>query len=96
MPSVLLVLFFFPVWHNLKKYAVIYRSLEGINAAVVGLMAGATLFLIKDIISINPNQSIAMVFANISVIILTFLTLQFSKLPAPFIVLACLIAGWII
>ncbi len=96
MPSVLLVLFFFPVWHNLKKYAVIYRSLEGINAAVVGLMAGATLFLIKDIISINPNQSIAMVFANIAVIMLTFLTLQFSKLPAPFIVLACLIAGWII
>ena len=96
MPSVLLVLFFFPVWHNLKKYAVIYRSLEGINAAVVGLMAGATLFLIKDIISINPNQSMAMVFANISVIILTFITLQFSKLPAPFIVLACLIAGWII
>jgi chromate transporter len=96
MPSVLLVLFFFPVWHNLKKYAVIYRSLEGINAAVVGLMAGATLFLIKDIISINPNQSLMMVFANISVIILTFLTLQLSKLPAPFIVLACLVAGWII
>ena len=96
MPSVLLVLFFFPVWHNLKKYAVIYRSLEGINAAVVGLMAGATLFLIKDIICINPNQNLWMVFANISVIILTFLTLQLSKVPAPFIVLACLIAGCII
>ncbi|MCZ0211954.1 chromate transporter, partial [Streptomyces sp. UMAF16] len=27
VPSALLVLFFFPVWHNLKKYAVIYRSL---------------------------------------------------------------------
>ncbi|MGR9847944.1 chromate transporter, partial [Escherichia coli] len=48
LPSVLLVLFFFPVWHNLKKYAVIYRSLEGINAAVVGIMAGATAYLLKD------------------------------------------------
>jgi len=39
---------FSPVWHNLKKYAVIFRSLEGINAAVVGIMVGATCYLIKD------------------------------------------------
>ena len=33
LPSALLVLFFFPIWSNLKKYAVVYRSLEGINAS---------------------------------------------------------------
>ncbi|MEO5990585.1 MAG: chromate transporter, partial [Ferruginibacter sp.] len=36
LPSALLVLFFFPVWQHLKKYIVVYRALEGINAVVVG------------------------------------------------------------
>ena len=96
MPSVLLVLFFFPVWHNLKKYAVIYRSLEGINAAVVGVMAGSTLYLINDILNISARPNLWMVGADVTIILLTFLTLQFSKIPPPFIVLACLIAGWLI
>lgn len=42
LPSALLVLFFFPIWNNLKKYAAVYRSLEGINAVVVGIMVGST------------------------------------------------------
>ena len=42
LPSALFVLFFFPIWNNLKKYAAVYRSLEGINAAVVGIMIAAT------------------------------------------------------
>jgi len=94
LPSLLLVLFFFPVWHNLKKYAVIYRSLEGINAAVVGLMTGATLFLIKDIISLDMGHNYQIVSLDIIIIVLTFVSLQFSKIPAPFIVLTCLILGW--
>ena len=96
MPSILLVLFFFPVWHNLKKYAVIYRSLEGINAAVVGLMAGSTLFLTKDILDISTRPSLWMVGADMGVIILTFLALQFSRIPPPIIVIVWLIAGWLI
>ena len=47
LPSALLVLFFFPVWHNLKKYAVIYRSLEGINAGIVGIMIWCYFISIK-------------------------------------------------
>lgn len=96
LPSLLLVLFFFPVWHNLKKYAVIYRSLEGINAAVVGLMAGSTLYLIKDILNISARPSIWMVIADVGIIILTFIALQFSKIPPTLIVLTCLVLGWII
>src|SRR6185436_10160479 len=44
LPSALLVLFFFPIWNNLKKYAAVYRSLEGINAVVVGIMIGSTIY----------------------------------------------------
>jgi chromate transporter len=50
LPSFLIVLFFFPIWQKLKKYALFYRSLEGIYAAVVGVMLGATLYLLKDIV----------------------------------------------
>jgi len=92
LPSALLVLFFFPVWQNLRKFVVVYRSLEGINAAVVGIMIAATLYLLKDV-SIMSFSTIS--FINIGVILGTFMILQYSKIPAPFIVLACLLFGLI-
>ena len=66
LPSALLVLFFFPVWQYLKKYAVIYRSLEGINAAVVGIMAGATCYLITDTFWYQLWQGIPIAFADLA------------------------------
>jgi chromate transporter len=71
IPSALLVLFFFPVWDNLKKYAVIYRSLEGINASVVGIIAGATFYLIKDILFVELWILQINGFLDISVVIAT-------------------------
>jgi len=96
LPSALLVLFFFPVWHNLKKYAIIYRSLEGINAAVVGIMLGAVFYLLNDIAipSIIQNKLDGWVS-----LLLSFMTLIFlikTKIPAPFIVLACLLVGFFV
>jgi chromate transporter len=93
LPSALLVLFFFPVWQNLKKFVVVFRSLEGINAVVVGIMWAATLYLLKDvsIISLKPIS-----FINIGVITGTFLLLQLTKIPAPFVVVFCLLLGWIL
>ncbi len=93
LPSALLVLFFFPVWQKLKKFVVVFRSLEGINAAVVGIMIAATLYLLKDVSIISFNQES---FLNIGVILCTFLILQFSKTPPPFIVLFCLFIGFIL
>jgi len=93
LPSALLVLFFFPVWQNLKKIVVFYRALEGINAVVVGLMWAACLYLLKDV-SIISFTYISMI--NILVILFTFCTLHFTKVPAPFIVLACLVLSLIL
>ncbi len=92
LPSVLLVLFFFPIWNNLKRFAVIYRSLEGINAVVVGIMIATSLYLLKDISLLDSTNK---AFVNICVIIGTFAMLKFTKIPSPFIVLICLLAGWI-
>jgi chromate transporter len=93
LPSALLVLFFYPIWHNLKKYAVVYRSLEGINAVVVGIMAASSLYLLKDI-SIGDMRTESLV--NICVIAGTFLLIQFTKLPSPVIVAVCLLLGFLI
>jgi chromate transporter len=96
LPSALLVLFFFPVWHNLKKYAVIYRSLEGINAAVVGIMAGATCYLIRDTFLSSLIHAEAIGIWDLLIVIFTFLLLNSNRVPAPFSVLACLILGGVI
>ncbi|MCW3117884.1 MAG: chromate transporter [Chitinophagaceae bacterium] len=92
LPSALLVLFFFPIWHNLKKYAAVYRSLEGINAVVVGIMLASTFYIMKDI-SLIEAKTISLI--NVMVIIGTFLLLQFTRLAPPFIVLCCLLLGYL-
>lgn len=93
LPSALLVLFFFPVWQNLKKYAVIYRSLEGINASIVGIMTGSTLYLMKAI-SLDVMDGTGIPILNIAVIAGTFLLLAFTKFRAPYIAFICLFLGW--
>jgi chromate transporter len=91
LPSALLVLFFFPIWNNLKKYAAVYRSTEGINAVVVGILIASTLFILKDI-SIIEAKTVS--FINIGIIVGTFLLLQYTRIPSPLIVAACLIVGY--
>jgi chromate transporter len=92
LPSALLVLFFYPVWHNLKKYPIVYRAMEGINAAVVGIMWGATFYLLHDI-SIANFKTISIV--NIFVITGTFCLLHYTKIKSPYVVISCLLLGCI-
>jgi chromate transporter len=93
LPSALLVLFFFPIWTYLKKYAVIYRSLEGINAAVVGIMIAATFYIMKDISLVEAKW---MSLYNVGIITVTFLLLYFTRIASPFIVIACLLLGYLL
>jgi chromate transporter len=90
LPSALLVLFFFPIWNNLKKYAAVYRSLEGINAVVVGIMIASTFYLMKDISLLDVRLGSLI---NAIVIAGTFTLLQYTKIPPPFVVISCLILG---
>jgi chromate transporter len=93
LPSALLVLFFFPIWNNLKKYAVIYRSLEGINAVVVGIMIAATLYIMKDISIMNLKLNSLI---NLGVIVASFCLLQFTRIPSPLLVAICLLLGYLL
>ena len=91
LPSALLVLFFFPIWHNIKKYAVVYRALEGINAVVVGIMMAAAFYMMKDIaVTGLKDFFLAMIVLHSNMAML----LNFSRLPSPVIVLICLLLGW--
>lgn len=85
LPSMLLVLFFFPIWNNLKKHVMIYRALEGINAVVVGIMWAATFILFF---------AVHFTWYNVLIMLGTLSLLYFSRFPAPIIVLVCILAGW--
>ncbi|HEY6063813.1 MAG TPA: chromate transporter [Chitinophagaceae bacterium] len=93
LPSALLVLFFFPIWNNMKKYAAVYRSLEGINAVIVGIMIASTFYMMKDISfsEVKPISSLISVIAILG----TFLLLNFTRIAAPFIVITCLLLGYL-
>jgi chromate transporter len=87
LPSLLLVLFFFPIWNNLKKYVVIYRALEGINAVVVGIMWAATFILFS---------AIPITWYNLLIMISTLGLLCLTRTPSPVIVIACILLGWLL
>jgi chromate transporter len=93
LPSVLLVLFFFPIWSYLKKYAVVYRSLEGINAVVVGILIASSFYVFKDI---NLGSDTTITLMNVGVMFGTFLLLRYTRLPSPVIVAVCLLIGLIV
>ena len=92
LPSILLVMFFFPIWQNIKKYVVFFRALEGINAVIVGVMLATTLFLINQL---NITTFSTTSFFEIGIILSTFLLLNFTKTAAPIIVLISLLFGWV-
>lgn len=92
LPSALLVLFFFPVWQYLKKFVVVYRSLEGINAVVVGVMWAAALYLLNGMTIKNADSQMMLSFI---VIVVTYLLLKYTKIQAPIIVMLCLLLGFI-
>lgn len=84
IPSTLLLFFLFPVYQNLKQHVIIYRALEGIIAAIVGIIwaSGSVLF-----------QAMPFEWMNVVVVVITFSLLYFTRIPPPFIVVGWLLLG---
>ena len=93
LPSFLIVLFFFPIWQHLKKYAIFYRSLEGVYAAIVGIMIGASLFLIKDISIAMQSAKPFSITMYIVVFALSTYMLYKQKLGPQWIAFSCIVMG---
>ena len=96
LPSFLIVLFFFPIWQNLKKYAIFYRSLEGIYAAVVGVMLGATLHLIGGIPLPTEYYFSLTFYAYIFVFLASTYLIYKQKIAAQWIVLFTIVLGFLL
>lgn len=87
LPGLLLIYFIYPVWENLKKIKGIKISLKGINAVAGGLISVSAIILMqKSGFSID----------NLLITLVTVILLVTKKIPAPFIVLSVLIAGFVI
>jgi chromate transporter len=96
LPSFLIVLFFFPIWQKLKQYALFYRSLEGIYAAVVGIMLGATLYLLKDILFDLGHLSTVNIGLYLLVFSATAILLVRYKLSPQWVVMGTILLGAIL
>ena len=84
LPGAFLIFFVYRIWQQLKQYRPIKASLEGINAAAIGLTLAASVTLFQPMAT-NP----LFVFT----ILVTILLLQFTKIPPYFIVLGGLLLG---
>jgi len=87
LPGTFLIFFVIRFWDSLKRYRVVRASLEGITAASSGMVAAAAFILFQ------PIENSVM---NVSVVIGTFVLLAFTKVPSPLIILAGLLAGFLL
>jgi len=93
LPSFFIVLFLFPLWQKLKKYAVFYRSLEGIYASIVGIMIGSTFYLLKDVVmQLQVGDAIHWITFPLVFLASTYL-LYYQKLAPQWIALSCVTIG---
>jgi len=93
LPSTLLLFFFFPIYHNLKHHVIIFRALEGINSAIVGIIWASGIVLFSSI-AFDKTSALDFQWSYLVVVIITFCLLNYTKIPAPLIVIGWLLLGW--
>jgi len=86
LPGTFLIFFVARFWEQIKKYRIVRASLNGINAASSGMVIAAGLLLFRPLPS-TPQ--------NFAVIVATLALLLFTRIPAPYIIIAGLLAGFI-
>ena len=92
LPGALLIFFVYPLWEYLKKFPVVWRSLEGINAAAAGLVVAAAIILFFAL-DINWNDMGTIDYLDILIVLVTPVILILTRVPTPVLVLVALIAG---
>jgi chromate transporter len=87
LPGTFFIFFVYRFWDQLKRYRIVRASLEGISAASAGMVIAAAFLLF---------QPLEASFTNMFMIISTFLLLMYTHIPPPFIILAGLLAGFVL
>lgn len=86
LPGTFLIFFVIRFWEGLKKYRIVRASLEGVNAVSSGLVAAAAILLFQPL----DNNII-----NFAVVIITFASMTWTRIPAPVIIFSGILAGFI-
>lgn len=89
LPGTLMIFFIIRFWDKLKKYRPVKASLEGVNAASGGIILATAMQLMQPFLS----QGIEIAVVNFSICLITFLLLVYTKIPAPYLIIAGLLAG---
>jgi chromate transporter len=87
LPGTFLIFFVIRFWDALKKYRGVRASLEGVNAISSGMVIAAALLLFL------PMRGSLI---DIGIMLATYLLLTFTRIPAPYMIIAGLIAGVLI
>jgi len=87
-----LIFFIAPIWKNIKQYRVVKASFEGINAGNAGIIISTALMLALPMQK-GELQTIAL---NDGIALGTMCILLFTRIPHPFLIIAGLLAGWLI
>jgi chromate transporter len=87
LPGTFMIFFVYRFWDELKKYRGVRASLEGINAASVGLTLAAAL---------RMTQPLMTNYISLLIILATVLILNFTKIPPFLIILAGVVVGLVL
>ncbi|WP_432713302.1 chromate transporter, partial [Pedobacter sp.] len=87
LPGLILVLFIVPFWDDLKKITRIKHSLTGINAVSVGFIIAAFILLLK------PT---GLDYLSVTIMVITFLVLNYTRISPPILVIAGILLGYFI
>ena len=87
LPGTLLIFFVYPIWESLKKIPSVKNALLGINAAAGGLVVAAVFML---------GGAVGFSWLNLVVVLAVALTMIFTKLPSPVVVLVGVVLGLVI
>ncbi|MDA9649668.1 chromate transporter, partial [Alphaproteobacteria bacterium] len=88
LPSFLLVIGTLPIWQKLREVNLFSRFLKGVNASVIGLLVA----VLYDPIILSSLKNLN----DVTLVILAFIILFFTKTPQWLAVLILSISGWAI
>jgi chromate transporter len=94
LPGTLLIFFAYPMLQWLKQFPAVQRAMPGINAAAGGLVFTAVVFMAASL-DFDYYDPTIHDWLKVSIAITCFAILQFTRLPAPILVVATLLAGFI-
>lgn len=86
LPGILLIFFVYPIWAQVKNYSPIKNAIEGINATSAGLVLSSAYLLFVPLQVNEPNML---------VLLGTLFLLLTTKIPSPFLVLLCIVVGFV-